>query len=430
MKSVLKSLLIAVALTLAPPALAQNTQATAVLELVQQGKFAQARALLKSFNGTPLDALFLEAQIARAEGDLKEAVAIYREILVVEPALLLARRGLVQTLLDLKDFEAAEFHLKILNRSDPSPAARANYQQALAQISSTRPFGVSATFALVPSSNISRGTFNERFEVENGSIPITSTEKSGIGAQLGLSGYITTKISERGSLTFRASGFHTKYTSSEFDRSSISASVSYSLNLGETSWEIAPYFLRAFESQSLNTTVDYSRTGYGLNVTHRRLLDRQTRLTFALGAGQTNYDEVDDTQSGPNYSLGVTLERQLSPTLALLGGFRLGRNEPQADAFKNFSYAVRGGVSKTWKGGFSTYVELELGARKYDGNFAERTFPRDDQYLALSANVLNSRLSLQGFAPRLGCSLVMNRSNIEFYDYNVQECRVSLTRGF
>jgi len=295
---ILKSLMIMALLGFAPAAMAQNSQASAVLALVEQGKFAEARELLKSFQGTPLDGLFLEAQIARAQGDLKTAVATYRDtyrdILVQDPALLLARRGLVQTLIDLKDFDAAEFHLKILTRSDPSPSSRANYRHVLAQISRSKPYGVSGTFALVPSSNVNRGSYNENFEFAGENTTITSVEESGIGAQLGLSGYITTQLSERGSLTFRANGFHTEYSNAEFNRSSISASVTYSLNLGKTSWDIAPFYARAIEAQVSTSTVDYSRVAYGLDITHRRLLDERTRLTFALGARQTNYDEVDD----------------------------------------------------------------------------------------------------------------------------------------
>jgi len=133
------------------------SQANQVLTLVQQGKFEEARALLRSFEAGKFDILFLEAQIQRAEGKPDEAVKTLRSILADEPGLILARRTLAQTLIDMRDFEAAEFHLKILNRSDPNPTARGSYRQALARISRARPYGVSASFSLVPSSNINRG---------------------------------------------------------------------------------------------------------------------------------------------------------------------------------------------------------------------------------------------------------------------------------
>jgi len=400
------------------------SQANQVLTLVQQGKFEEARALLRSFEAGKFDILFLEAQIQRAEGKPDEAVKTLRSILADEPGLILARRTLAQTLIDMRDFEAAEFHLKILNRSDPSPTARGSYRQALARISRARPYGVSASFSLVPSSNINRGTYNEEFENEAGQVgTITSQAESGIGAQLGLSGYVTTQVSERGSLTFSANGFYTKYSKSEFDSSQIGTALKYAVNLGQTSWEFGPNYRRNFEAD------EYSRSTYGFGISHRRLLDPRTRLTFGLNAERVKYDEVDNL-TGPNLSASFTMERQISPSLSLLGGFNLGRSKPEGDNFKHYSAGVRGGISKTWKGGFATYVEMQLGARKYDAPFTVGREERSDQYLSISANVLNSKLSVQGFAPRLGCSLLFNRSNIEFYDYNVQECRLSITRGF
>lgn len=430
MKQFFYALLLAVTCSLLAPTVqaqanrAGPSQANQVLTLVQQGKFDEARALLRSFDAGQLDVLFLEAQIQRAEGKPDEAVKTLRSILAAEPGLILARRTLAQTLIDMRDFEAAEFHLKILNRSDPNPTARDSYRQALARISREQPYGINASFSLVPSSNINRGTYNEEFENEAGQVgEITSLAESGVGAQFGLSGYVTSQVSERGSLTFSASGLYTKYTKPEFDNSQISMALQYAVNLGQTSWEFGPSFSRNFEAN------EYDRSTYGFGVSHRRLLDPRTRLTFGLNASQVKYDEVDNL-TGPNLNASFTVERQLSPTLALLGGLNLGRSMPKGDNFKNYSAGIRGGVSKTWQGGFSTYVEMQLGARKYDAPFTTGSPKRDDQYLAISANVLNSKLSVQGFAPRLGCSVVFNRSNIEFYDYNVQECRMSLTRGF
>lgn len=422
----LSSLLLVALLSLAAPAFAQNSQAGAVLLLVEQGKFAQARALLRSYaTTTPLDAMYLEAQIQRAEGNPQQAVVTLREILSQEPGLIIARRSLVQSLLDVQDFEAAAFHLRLLNRSDPNPSARRDYQAALARISQSKPYGVSASFSLTPSSNINRGTYNSEFETGSETpFRITSQEESGLGVQLGLSGFFTTQLGENTSLTFRTGGNVTRYSKDEFNRSSFSHSLSFSVSKGQReNWEITPYLTRNNESNQ------FSRTSKGLAVSYRRLLDAQTRLTFNANGAYNDYDTVK-IQNGPTYSLGMTWERQMSPSLALLGGVTFGRSDPDAANYQHSSIGVRGGVSKTWKGGFATYLEMELGARDFDNAFAMGRPERSDQYLAISANVLNSKLSLQGFAPRLGCSVVLNRSNIEFFDYNVQECRVSLTRGF
>lgn len=406
------------------PVSAQNTQASEVLTLVGQGKYDEARTLLRSFKPSRLDVLFLEAQISRAKGNLPKAVATLREILAAQPGLLLARRVLARVLIDQRDFEAAAFHLRTLERSDPNPSARRSYRDALSRISRAKPYGLSASFSLVPSSNINRGSYNEEYENSEGqTAQITSREESGLGGQFGLSGYVTTRVSEKGSLTFSANGLYTRYSQGEFDRSQVAGNLRYAHALEGQSWEVAASARRVFE------TSQYTRTIYGLDLTHRRVLNPRTRATVTLSRQRVNYDSVDNL-SGPNYSTAFTLERQLSSTMSVLGGVSLGRSLPQGDNFQHVSVGVRGGITKTWTGGFATYFEARAGLRDYDARFTNSDPTRDDRYFALSANVLNSRLSVQGFAPRLGCSVIFNRSNIAFFDYNVQECRVSLTRGF
>ena len=309
------------------------------------------------------------------------------------------------------------------------------------KIQQNSPSGVSASFAIVPSTNINRGTTNtfvQPGDPTSGTISDSGKETSGVGFQLGVSGFLRFPRPSGGLFTLTASAIQVLYSETVYNvfQPTVSVRFENANDKGIWSWEafarrtfrrdlFEPSAIPGFPGRVTNS----SANSFGLSFSGRRALSGPNILTYSTVIQQTTYDTLDN-QSGPSATFKLGLQRNINQTTAINGGVTLGRGLPQGDAFKYRSAGVDAGVSKNWTGGWATYVGAEVGLRWYDTNFGFTGKKRNDRYLTVTASVLNSTFSWQGFSPRLTCSWQTNASNIGFYDYNATECNILMTRDF
>lgn len=299
------------------------------------------------------------------------------------------------------------------------------YAQALRIIQQKIPSGISASFSIIPSSNINRGTTNAVIQTGLGPFQISpsSQEQSGIGLQLGLTGFLRIPTGDAGLLTFSASAVETFYSKSEFNVFQPSLSANYQSTNENGVWSINLFARKAFRE------VGSDYTTLGAQFSGRRKLDGPNILTYSV-LGQNVEYETDTSLSGPTINFDLGLQRQVTPTSAVSGGVRIARGLPEVDHLKYRSASIYAGISKNWTGGWATFTGVEVGTRWYDANFTALPFKRDDSFLTLSGTVLNSTFSWQGFSPRVSCSIQKNISNVAFYDFTATECNIQMTRDF
>ena len=399
--------------------------AAGLLAMVGQGQYGKARDALRAAEHTDVDVLFLEAQILAHQGRLSEAVAAYRAILAANPGLTPVRQILAQTLFNMGDYDAARFHFRTLMEAEPNPDLRVQYANALRVIEQQIPSGINASFAIRPSTNINRGTYNTSFQAGalNFTIDPTSRQVSGVGLQVGVNGYYRIPVSDSAVVTLSAGASQTIYEDDSFNVTQPYASVAYTKNAAQSTWTGSVFVNRAYRDAGNHVT------SYGLQYSARRQVNGPYVLTYSAVAQQADYD-TQPTQTGQTYSFDLGIQQQVNPTTSLSAGLKLARGLPESDAFKYWSTSAYAGVSRNWRGGWSGFMGVEVGGRRYDDNFTALTFARDDEFVTLSGSLLNSTISYAGFAPRLNCSLQINSSNVAFYDYNATECSFELTRGF
>lgn len=409
-----------------------NAQSTAdgILELVQQGDFDGARAELAKTPHSDIDELFLEAQILTVAGQPQEAVKIYRAILAVQPGQIEIRQVLGRALLEMGDFEAARFHFRILLETDRRDGIKEQYAAILRQIQQNTPSGISASFAIVPSTNINRGTTNTYVSDGLGLIGDSSKETSGVGLQFGVSGFYKIPSKRGGFYTLNASALQVLYSETAYNvfQPTVALRFENGNEAGIWSWEA--FARRTFRRDPLEATSENgSSNSYGLSFSGRKALGGPNILTYSTLIQQTDYDNFP-TQTGPTATFKLGVQRNVSASTSIIGGIKLGRGLPKDPAFRYRSAGVDLGVSKSWKGGWATYLGGEYGLRWYDSNFGFTGKTRNDRYLTVTASVLNSTISWRGFSPRVTCNWQTNASNIGFYAYDATECNVLLTRGF
>ena len=399
-----------------PPSLA------GIIELVKAGDYDGARAMHEKLPHTPVDEIFLEAQIFTAKGQLAEAITAYRAILVARPELISARLLLADLLFAIGDWDAARFHFRILRDTADSTAEKLRYSRVLAEISRRTPSGYTTSFTLTPSTNINRGasSSDSGFILPFGA---DTVEQSGIGAQIGASAFLRVPQDSGGVLVFTASAVFTGYNNALFNTLSPALSAQYEKTEGRLSFTLGARVAKSFR----NRDSDY--VTFSLSHGGRYALDGRDMLTWSLAARSVQYDP-SSALDGPEYSASLGLRRQINPVLAVDGAVKLSLGLPEAEHYQFRGIAVSGGVTRAWKGGWTTYTGIDLGQRIYDGIFPAPAVARRDEFIGLRANILNSTITWQGFAPRVNCLFLVNKSNVPLYDYNTTECGLQLTREY
>lgn len=415
---------------------AQNID-SAISRLISAGRIQEAQQLLNASNPGINDKVFFIGRVLKAQRQYAKAIAVFREILARDPGYLNARRELAHTLLLAGEFEVAEFHFKQLQEIDPSPQMQPVYRRYLQVIANNKPYGISGSFALVPSSNVNRGSSLSEFDDGFGTAQISedSKAKSGIGAQLGLSGYLRKTLDRQSRLTFNWALLGLKYRGEDFDKAMARASATYEKNADWGRWSVTPYLRNDWARQDVEVEAEtVSKFGtktrsVGLQFAVQRKMSPQDTLTLSATGEARNYP-VTDYQNGPVYNLSASFNRRLRPDLTYTIGLSADRSLPRLAHLKYDGLKASASVGKIWKSGLQTSFGVNFGQRSFYGDYIFRDYPRSDDFWGVSLSLFSPKLTIRGLAPRLTCSYTRNRSNIEFFVYDVQECQISLTRNF
>lgn len=403
---------------LATPAAAQS-----VPDLVLAGRFDDARAELDARGASPLDRAFTEALIARRAGNTGEAIARLRNIVRARPDVVPARQLLANLLFTTGQYEAAEFHYRRLVEDDPEN--RAGYNRALRAIAAQKPFGFGLSGALVPSTNINRGTNSDIFTTGFGDFVIADESQSATGVGLAVTGSVFRRfqLADDRQLQFDAIVGAIVYEQAEFNQHSYTLRATLSQSRDTRGWSIAPEYTRAYLAGALS----YNR--YALRLARAVPLGEDT--AFRLSGLAEHRDYTTDTfLTGQRYEVEGTLRRRLDPRTALEGSLAYKLGETEAERFRYNGIEVGARVARAFESGLQLGIGLSHEWRPYRGDFTGVDFPRDDRILSVDFTVFNDRWTISGAAPTYSCRLTWATSNIAFYDYDVAECTIGFTRAF
>ena len=100
---------------------AESARDNDISRLLTFGQVDAARAILEAGDPSPADRLFFDARLLKSQAKLTAAIALFRQVLQIEPNRMNARRELAHTLLLNRDFGPAEFHFnQLLSKFDHS----------------------------------------------------------------------------------------------------------------------------------------------------------------------------------------------------------------------------------------------------------------------------------------------------------------------
>ena len=408
-----------------PLATAQNADTPNISRLISTGQIETARSALEAQNPSQADRLFFEGRVLKARNRLPEAISTFRRVLQVDPNYINARRELAHTLLLNRDYGPAEYHFDALMQVDQNTQMRDGYRRFLNVIDQNKPMGISGYFSVLPSTNVNRGTTNTVFDTNLGQFVIdpNSQAESGVGVQLGLSGYFRHLTSPKSRIALNWSLSGTKYEEERYNSAVGSIALSYEHITGSGSWFLGPYYRATWREDD----ADNEAQGLRFGLTHR--LGNRKQLSLSLSHEYRDYT-VQDYRDGAFSSASISLSHQISPSLSVSAGFGLERSSPEAEHLQYDGRKLFTGFSKSWEGGLQTSLGFAYGVRDFVGDYPLTSSPRADDFYKISIGVQNSRIDIWGFTPRLSCSHTINHSNVAFYDYGATECQATVSRNF
>ena len=180
--------------------------------LISRGQLDKAKRLVNDLpEDAPLanDKLFLSAKIAEAEGDYKLAEKLYRTILRDNPDLHRVRLDLARSLYSRGNFDAADYHFRLVLAADIPDEVRRNIRPFLNRIREERWWAASFSFAVVPDSNINTGPNVKTVTILGQPFQLSddATETSGVGLQSTFDAEFRPRISDNTRIVLGANVF-------------------------------------------------------------------------------------------------------------------------------------------------------------------------------------------------------------------------------
>lgn len=397
-----------------------------VTTLINQGRLEDARAAMRTGPASRADRIVFEGRVLKSQGDHAAAIGHFRAALAQDPGHLFARRELAHSLFQTGRYRAARRHLLHLLRTDGSPLLQPGYRALLHRIEAERPFRFGLQFAVEPSTNITRGTYESQLDTVVGSLEIddVSRAQSGFGLTGAVTGEWRKPLGRTGRATLGWLLSRTVYPSHDrLDRTVARFDLGYGRTGRWRSWRIAPYVTRHWAADGSDMTAPGVSARLALQAGGGR------RLHLSVEAEKRRYDTLA-ARNGPYAVAEAGIGRAIGRGLTLNAAVTLELSRPQAAAQTYDGIGLRIGARKSWPAGVSAALSVFGGIRDFRGVFPLTTTPRDDRFAGLSASVTLENRQIGGFAPRISCAAYRNRSNIGLYRYTARSCSLTLESLF
>jgi len=374
--------------------------------------------------------IFEQGLAAIDDGNFGNAAAAFRAILSVYPNHVPARRALVGVLIKTGNYDAAEFHLHELLKTDTGLRNQDTYLKSLDKIVRTEPLSFSGSFAILPSTNVNNGTQNVYFNSDLGQFIIdeSSREASGFGLNAGVGGSYRWALGGGQTLKMTASLSGVWYEIETLRHVDAAVAFSYQKETAKTHWSIGPYVRRSWYAP-VYTGNNSDNIAQGISFSYTHHISPSNEITF-----DTRFEEQSHLEktyfSGLFLSSTLKLEHSLNSKTQYTLTFGAQRYEPEAAQMAYQGLSVTAGVNTVWRNSMITGVSVGLGNRNYDANHTSLPFPREDDYYSIGLTAQNNKFEIFGIVPQFGCTYKRNLSNVAFYDYQTTDCKIVLTRNF
>jgi hypothetical protein len=337
-----------------------------------------------------------------------------------------ARWALAQVAFRAGQYNAARYHLEVLLSKLSSQSDIDTLTRALAEVTAADPWDVTLSFALLPSTNINRTTYNTEFETMLGKFTPAGggNQESGIGLTLGAGLSYALSLSDNSRLTLRTRVDQHLYRSSYLNQTTLLFAVRRDSFAVGRSTAFEPYVrLRYDENQSLD------RRDVGLRFSTDLQLERVAHLTATALLEDRGYSD-SNTSDGPYGRLSIRYSFAADEKTRLGFGFAVARSNPKSGHLKYWAAQVFADATHRFQDIGTFGVFGRYSQRNYDELFPATALIRSDDKFVLGLSFMPSSFELFGTRPRASCQVERTFSNIALYDYKSTDCGLTFERKF
>ncbi len=394
-------------------------------KLVSAGQYDQARSQLASNDHHPLERLFLEGLISKHKGRLEEAEQIFRTILEQNPNLKPVQGELAHTLALMGRTDAASYHFERLQQRATSVTEREQFEGYLRAISIRKPSGFSTYLSLIRSSNINKGSSEDRFQTGFGNFEIDEEgrEQSGIGLSFGLQGFHRYTLSEKHSIILNGSTGANIFENSRFNFYNLEGQAHYQNRTSTRNIVIGP---------TLNLGFDEGRLQFwriGPELRYNKSLPNQQSLSFSLITQKQRFPS-NDARNGYRFEGDLYWRKVINAKRRISLGVEYFAEDANRDFLSHHDYFLAAGYDWIWGRNVQMDVVFRAGRRKFKDLFPATDRRRKDKVYSVSLSALFPQYAYRGFAPRVQYLFTREQSNISFFNLRSHDFNMIFTKEF
>lgn len=377
--------------------------------------------------------LYLSAQTARKNGDIEQAIQLYRKVLDERPDFARARFELALCYIADDRWDRADYYLRMAlaaeNLPDDVKQVMESYRYLIRQ---NKNWDFWFDYGGAPDTRASIADSN------NG---CTGNTKNGVCEQ------ITDSKKESG--TYFAAGADYEFKLSDDWR--WKSDAEFHTNLYEETkyndlylagstgpryvWDKGDIWLAGIAGRGWYGRERYVWS-YGAKIDTNYDWTRKLSSGLVLIFTNNVYDEYNYLMGGQTYAAVPHFTYYIDSTkyIALLGG--LGRETAKADSFANYNYGAGLGFGMEMSYGFIVYLESYFFGANYDGeidivkNGVHKRVKEKDLSQKYTLSLSNAKIELLGFIPVVKLNYTNKKSNVPIAEYDKWSFGISVKRKF
>jgi len=400
----------------------------AARRLMNLGQLDQALSIVKArLTVAPNDvqALFLKGMIAVADKDNREAIRIFRSILIDHPDAARVRLELARAFYLDKDYGNAMRQFQFALAGKPPPDVAANINKYIAAIRDAKSLSYNFGIALAPDTNLNTGSSAR--EVTLFGLPFDlsdeARQRSGVGIAIDAGAEWAPRIGKGKRFRLGLSGQRREYSGSDFD--DMTAATYAGPRWVSGKWDLSVLgtaYKRWYGARPYNQAV-----GGRLEATY--YVTPRLGVSGGLAAQWVRYSRARE-RDGRLISLNATAFRAVTSSSAVTVKAGIGRQEARIAPYANWSGFVAAGYFRDLPKGFSVYVEPSFSRARYDAALLGFGKRRSDNNQSVLITILNRHVVFGRFTPRISYTFTRQNSTIPLYKFQRSRLEVGLTTTF
>lgn len=364
-----------------------------------------------------------QAVLARAEGDYRRAVALYRTALETDPDLPTVRLALAQSLFENRADKAARQELERFRQTPDLAPEYAQIGEQYAQALDKRDrwtFG--GTVSYLRDGNVNNAPRQREYRTRRGVWRLPKAESA--------QGFAYRLEAERdwnlhGNAYWRAHlGGEGKWywDNHRYDDHNARIATGYAYKTARTEAAITPYFERRWYG-----THPYSRE-YGVRAEGQYWLTPRNKILGAFELGRQRHDRRR-WLGGRQYTASATWLFARRPDQYFSFGADGARKQAEDDTESYTRQGLRFGWTQQWPSGLATSAHIGIGRRRYHAADWFGILRRDREFSA-SVSVSHRKIQFAGITPQIVGVWQRVRSNHFFYPYRKGNVFIQFGRTF